>query len=508
MRWRTTSPTGWPKPPTSCDGSQNVNRLSNATLAALPSAVARPAYDRALVTPGIVHLGVGAFHRAHQAVMTDAVLANDPSWGIVTASLRNPDTRDALTPQDALYAVATLAPEGEQLRVIGAITDVIVAPENPERLIAAMADPRIRIVSLTVTEKGYCHEPATGALNEGHPDIVHDLAHPATPRSAPGFLLAAIARRRQKGVPPFTVLCCDNLPSNGNTVHRVLARMAELMDPALGDHVRDHVACPSTMVDRIVPATTDADRARVTTALGVEDSWPVMAEPFIQWVIEDDFPQGRPRWETAGAEFVKDVAPFELMKLRLLNGAHSSLAYLGLAMGHEFVFQASADARLARFLEGLWAEVRSSLPPPEGADLADYCRRLLQRFRNPAIRHRLAQIAMDGSQKLPQRLLGTARDNLAIGHPIRHIARAVAAFALHASGVDAAGKPVEVRDPLVAEMARALDGVRQEPKQALGRFLAITAIFGDDLPRNPEFTGAVAAELAAMLAGDALAGIA
>jgi fructuronate reductase len=485
-----------------------LNHLSNATLATLPVAVARPAYDRSKVTPGIVHLGIGAFHRAHQAVMTDAVLAGDTSWGIVTASLRSPDTRDALAPQDGLYTVATLAPGGEQRRVIGAILDIMVAPEDPERLIAAMADPRIRIVSLTVTEKGYCHDPATGALNEAHPDVVHDLAHPATPRSAPGFLLAAIARRRQNGVAPFTVLCCDNLPSNGHTVHRVLARLAELMDPALGNYVRDNVACPSTMVDRIVPATTDADRTRVSEALGVADAWPVMAEPFIQWVIEDDFPQGRPRWELAGAEFVRDVAPFELMKLRLLNGAHSSLAYLGLAMGHEFVFQASADARLARFLTGLWAEARPPLPPPEGTDLAFYCGRLLERFRNPAIRHRLAQIAMDGSQKLPQRLLGTARDNLAAGRPVRHVARAVAAFALHASGIDGAGKPIEVRDPMAARMAQALDGVRRDPAQALGRFFAITAIFGDDLPRAEAFTGAVRAEMAAILVGDPLAGIA
>jgi fructuronate reductase len=478
-----------------------VNRLSNATLAALPAAIARPAYDRDAVTPGIMHLGVGAFHRAHQAVMTDAVLAHDPSWGIVTASLRSPDTRDALAPQDGLYSVATLAPGGERLAIVGAITDVIVAPENPERLIAAMADPRIRIVSLTVTEKGYCHDPATGALNEAHPDIVYDLAHLSSPRSAPGFLLAAIARRRQERIPPFTVLCCDNLPSNGRTVQRVLSRMAEMVDPALGAYVRDNVACPSTMVDRIVPATTDADRDRVSAALGVRDAWPVMAESFIQWVIEDDFPQGRPRWEMAGAEFVRDVAPFELMKLRLLNGAHSSLAYLGLAMGHEFVFEASADPRLARFLEGLWAEARPSLPPPEGTDLAAYCGRLLERFRNPAIKHRLAQIAMDGSQKLPQRLLGTARDNLAAGRPIRHIARAVAAFALHASGNDA-------RDPLAAEVREALDGVRRDPTPALQRFLAMRPIFGDDLPQTAAFTDTVQTELDAMLAGDPLAGIA
>jgi fructuronate reductase len=476
-----------------------MKRLSDAALAALPPAVARPAYDRGAVTPGIVHLGVGAFHRAHQAVMTDAALAaGDSSWGIIAASLRSPDTRDALLPQDGLYTVAVKGPEGEQLRVVGAITDVLAAPADPERLIGAMADPRIRIVTLTVTEKGYCHDPATGALNEAHPDVAHDLAALAAssaPRSAPGFLLAALARRRAADMPPFTVVCCDNLPSNGRTVHRVLARMAELADPAFGEYVRTRVACPCTMVDRIVPATTDADRARISASLGVADAWPVITEPFIQWVVEDRFPQGRPRWELGGAAFVRDVAPFELMKLRLLNGAHSSLAYLGLLAGHETVAQASADPALARFLEGLWAEARPSLTRPEGVDLQEYCDRLLARFRNPAIHHKLAQIAMDGSQKLPQRLLGMARENLAAGRPVTHAARATAAFALHASGRDASGRSVEVKDPLAAAMAESLAGLREDPEGALGRFLGMRAIFGDDLAADGRFSAAVLASV-------------
>jgi fructuronate reductase len=471
-----------------------MNRLSNTALAALPHAVVRPAYDRSAVTPGIVHLGVGAFHRAHQAVMTDAALAaGDTGWGIVAASLRSPDTRNALAPQDGLYTVAVKAPEGERLGVVGAIMDVIVAADDPERLIAAMADPRIRIVTLTVTEKGYCHDPATGMLNETHPDVAHDLACMDAPRSAPGYLLAALARRRAANIPPFTVVSCDNLPSNGRTMHRVLTRMAELFDPALGDHVRTSVACPCTMVDRIVPATTDADRARVSAALGFADAWPVITEPFIQWVIEDHFPQGRPRWELGGVEFVGDVAPFELMKLRLLNGAHSSLAYLGLLASHETVAQASADPALARFLDGLWAEVRPSLRQPEGVDLNEYCDRLLARFRNPAIHHRLAQIAMDGSQKMPQRLLDTARDNLAAGRPIAHIARAMAAFALHASGADASGRPIEVKDPLAADMAASLAGLRGDPAGALERFLGLRTIFGADLAGDDRFRAAVLA---------------
>jgi fructuronate reductase len=485
-----------------------VSRLSYAALSSLPASVRRPAEAARTGRPGIVHLGIGAFHRAHMAVMTQAAMeAGDADWRIIGASLRSPDTRDALGPQDGLYTLAIQAPEGERLEVVSAVADILVAPEDPARLIELMADPMIRIVSMTVTEKGYCHDPATGALNERHPDVLHDLENPATPRSAPGFILAALARRRARSIPPFAVLCCDNLPSNGRTVRRVLSRMASLMEEAFGDHVRTKVACPCTMVDRIVPATSDADRDRVSAALAMRDAWPVMAEPFSQWVVEDDFPLGRPRWEVAGAEFVRDVAPFEQMKLRLLNGAHSSLAYLGLLLSRETVAEASADPQLAAFLRGFWAEVRPTVPPSEGTDLEAYCARLLERFRNPAIRHRLAQIAMDGSQKLPQRLLGPVRENIAAGRPIEHALRTLAAFALHAAGHDGRGRSWEVRDPLAAEMARALDGLRDDRQAALDRFLGIGAILGEDLPRLPGFRDGLGAAVAALLSDDPLSGL-
>ena len=290
-------------------------RLSDATLAALPAGVRHPGYDRTALATGIVHLGLGAFHRAHQAVYTDAAIAaGDTRWGILGASLRAADTRDALVPQDGLYTIAVRSAEGEALRVIGALRGVVVGPEDPAALIAALANPAVRIVSLTVTEKGYCHDPATGTLNEDHPDIRHDIAHPGAPRSAPGYIVEALARRRAAGVPAFTVLTCDNLPANGHTAGRVVSRLAAMRDGDLGRFVAQEVAFPSTMVDRIVPATTDDDRARVAAALGVRDAWPVMTEPFSQWVIEDRFPGGRPDWAAQGAELVADVAPFDALK--------------------------------------------------------------------------------------------------------------------------------------------------------------------------------------------------
>ncbi|HRK25425.1 MAG TPA: mannitol dehydrogenase family protein [Beijerinckiaceae bacterium] len=450
--------------------------------------------------PGIVHLGIGAFHRAHQAVMLQVAMdAGETGWGIIAASLRSPDTRDALRPQDGLYTVAVKSPEGERLQVIGAVGDVLVAREDPGALIACMSDPRIRIVSMTVSEKGYCHNPATGALNEAHPDIIHDLANPDRPRSAPGFLVAALARRRAAGVAPFTVLCCDNLPSNGRTVRRVVVRYAELVDPALGRFVAGEVAFPSTMVDRIVPATTDADRDRIAAALGVRDAWPVVTEPFTQWVIEENFPTGRPRWELGGAQFVRDVEPFELMKLRMLNGAHSTLAYLGAVAGHETVADASNDPAFAAMLRGLWQEIIPSLAEPEGQQPSAYAEALLARFQNTAIRHRLLQIAMDGSQKLPQRLLGTVADNLATGRPIRFLALGVAAWMRFVMGASEAGGRHEINDPLAGRITAVTTAAGRDARALAEGLLAIEAIFAPALVANSEFRAAVTGQLASLI---------
>ncbi|MEE1656286.1 mannitol dehydrogenase family protein [Microvirga sp. CF3062] len=472
------------------------DRLNDDNLADLPGGVQRPAYNRKALKTGIVHLGVGAFHRAHQAVYTDDVVAQDPHWGIVAASLRSPDTYDALQPQDGLYTLSVRSQEGETLRVIGSIRRVIVAPREIEDLLDVMADPQTRIVTLTVTEKGYCHDPATGTLNEAHPDIVHDLAYSMNPKSAPGFIVEALRRRRMNGVPPFTVLTCDNLPSNGRTVKRVLTRFAELVDPELGRFVADEVSCPSTMVDRIVPATSDQDRERIGEVLGATDAWPVVTEPFTQWVIEDRFPQGRPAWEKAGAEFVSDVEPYEHMKLRLLNGSHSTLAYLGYLAGYETVADTMADEAFVRLIRGLMdEEVTPTLHMPPGADLESYKSALIKRFKNPALKHRTWQIAMDGSQKLPQRLLGTIRDRLRSGAPIGRLALGVAAWMRYVTGIDEKGGTIDVRDPMAEQLREVADRAGGSAEMLARGLFAIRGIFGDDLPAGARFTGEVAAHL-------------
>ncbi len=469
--------------------------LSNATLAGLPRSVRRPAYDRSAVTPGIVHLGIGAFHRAHQAVTVDGVLKDEPGWGIVGASLRSPTTRDALQPQDWLYTLSVRSGEGERLRVIGSIVDILVAEGERGRLIVAMSDPRIRIVSLTVTEKGYCHDPATRKLDETHPDIRHDLANPSAPRTAPGLIVEALARRRAVGVAPFTVLTCDNLPSNGRVAKRILDRFAALRDPDLGAYVAGELACPSTMVDRITPATTDEDRQRISSALGVVDAWPVVTEPFSQWVLEDHFPAGRPALERAGAELVADVEPYEHMKLRLLNGAHSSLAYLGYLAGYALVSDVMADAEFARFIKTLMDEATLTLSVPPSTDISAYKAALIQRFENPALKHRTWQIAMDGSQKLPQRLLGTIRDCLKRGLPFGRLALGVAGWMRYVTGVDEKGGAIDVRDPL-AERLRGIANAAGPSAERLARALvSVEAVFGSDLAVDPRFLAAVTEKL-------------
>jgi fructuronate reductase len=454
-------------------------RLSSATVDRLPATVRRPRYDRSAVRPGIVHLGVGAFQRAHQAVVMDDLLAAGASeWGIVGASLRNPGTRDALAPQDCLYTVAVRSGARTEHRVVGSILGMEVGNENPERLIARMDDPATRIVSLTVTEKGYCHTPQTGELDERHPDVVHDLNNPHAPRSAAGFLVEALARRKESGAPPFTVLCCDNLAANGRTVQRIVTRFAALRSKDLGQWIEDEAAFPCTMVDRIVPETTDADRTAVSSALGMTDAWPVITEPFTQWIVEDRFAAGRPDFTAAGVQLVSDVTPFEHMKLRLLNASHSALAYLGYLAGYETIAATMADPNFAAFAARVMEDAAVTLQMPAGTDLAAYRASLLTRFANPALHHRTWQIAMDGSQKLPQRLLGAIQDRLQLGLPIDTHALAVAGWMRYVTARDEHGKDIDVRDPIAAKLAAIAQEAGPAAERLAPALLAVESIFG------------------------------
>jgi fructuronate reductase len=457
-----------------------TQRLSNATHSVR--------YDRTKLRPRIVHLGLGAFFRAHGAIYTeDVLLQQGGDWGITGVSLRNPDQRDRLTPQDGLYTALCRDGSGTKARIVGTVLSALVASEDPTALIARLASPDTGIVSLTITEKGYCHNPATGRLDSNHPDIIHDQRHPGSPRTAIGFLVAALRARRTAGQRPFAILTCDNLPSNGRLLAGLIRDYAAVDDGALASWIESTVACPATMVDRIVPAMTDADVRDAESVIGLTDAAPVSHEPFRQWVIEDRIdPNQRPAWELAGAQIVTDVAPFEHMKLRLLNGAHSAMAYLGYLSGHETIHDTISDPVLHSYTQRLWGEIIPMVPPPPNTHLRAYTVTLADRFANPTVRHRTWQIAMDGSQKLPQRLLGTIQERLQVGLPIPALALAVAAWIRYVGGTDESGAPIDVRDPMAAELKSRAAG-----ENAVANILALRTVFPTDLAINPGFVAPV-----------------
>jgi fructuronate reductase len=397
-------------------------RLNPAALARLPAAVRRPSFDPARLACGIVHLGIGAFHRAHQAMFTeDAITAAGGAWGIVGASLQRPDVPDALSGQDGLYTVETLGNEAHY-RVMGVLRDALFAPRDREKLLAALAAPATRAVTLTLSEKGYCLD-AGGALDFSHPDIASDLASPRAPHSAIGWLALAFSERRKNGAGPVTVLSCDNLGSNGEKLGNAVMAFAERAHPGLNAWIAGNTAFPLTLVDSIVPASDASHRARVEHALGMQDLASVQREEFAQWVIEDRFAGPLPAWGSAGAEIVPDIAAFQRLKLHVLNAAHSALAYLGLPRGHHFVREAVADPGLLTFLEAMVArEIAPALAP---LDVMSYWRTVKKRFENPMIDHRLAQIAEDGSLKLRQRLFPLLEANLRTGQAIGRMAQVV-----------------------------------------------------------------------------------
>lgn len=451
----------------------NLPRLDPSKLPDLPNAVARPAYDRAATQIGIVHIGVGAFHRAHQAVYLDDLLADEPRWAISGVSLNSRDVRDALQPQDGLYTLALLG-EAPQLRVIGSIREVLAAREQGEQVLQRLADPHVRIVMLTITEKGYCLKGEN--LDQAHPDIVRDLASPQAPLSAIGYLVEGLRRRREEDLAPYTVLSCDNLADNGGKLRRAVLQFAEKLDEELALWIAGNVTFPRSMVDSITPATDDALRERVDAQLGVHDAWPVQRERYTQWVIEDAFCNGRPVFERVGVTISDEIAGYDRAKLRLLNAPHSALAYLGSLLDIETVAQAMATPVLAQFVERLMREaIAPNVIAPRGFDAEAYVGAILERFRNPAIQHRLAQIAWDGSQKIPVRLLGTIADALAAERSIDLLCLPVAGWLQFVRRQARNG--VALADPLnetLTSIGRACTGDAQADVAA---FLALDTVF-------------------------------
>lgn len=468
-----------------------MTRLNDAALKGLPAEVAVPGYDRAQVKAGVVHLGIGAFHRAHQAVVfDDALKSGDLRWGVLGASLRSPGVRDQLNPQDGLYTLVVRDGAEEHLRVIGAGRGVLVGPEDPAALVAAMADADVHIVTLTVTEKGYRLDPATGDLLLDDPDVAADLVDIASPRTAPGFIVAALQARKAAGLKPFTVMSCDNLPHNGQRIRAGVIAMARRIDPALAEWIQAEGAFPQTMIDRIVPATIPDDVTRLSARLGVEDRGMVKAEPFTQWVIEDWFAGERPDFAAFGVQLTDAVAPWEDAKLRLLNGSHSAIAYLGALSGYEHVHEAVAVPAFRAFIEALWDEAQTTLNPPPGLDVAAYRDELMARFSNSALMHRTRQIAMDGSQKLPQRLLAGMVERLAGGQGIEALALGVAAWMRWQEGVTESGEAVVVDDPLAARTAE-LIAASENDEAEVRALLTLSAVFPASLASDRRFVDAV-----------------
>jgi fructuronate reductase len=478
-----------------------------ATLAGLPADVARPAYDRDAVTCGVVHLGIGAFHRAHQAMIFEAALnSGDLRWGITAASLRSPAVRDQMAPQDGLYTCLVRDGAEERPQVVGAVREVLVAPEDPAALVAALARPETHIVTLTVTEKGYRLDPATGALLDSDPEVAADLADLSAPRTAPGFLVAGLAARRASGAGPLTIVSCDNIPRNGHRLQAAVLAMADAHDHKLADWIEAEIAFPETMIDRIVPATTEADIAALAARLGVEDRAMVKTEPFLQWVVEDRFSGPRPDFVALGVQLTADVARWEQAKLRLLNGAHSSIAYLGGIAGIDYVHQVTGRPAMRRFVEALWDEAQTTLSPPRELDVAAYRRELMARFDNSALQHSTRQIAMDGSQKLPQRLLATIAARIDQGRCIDRLALGVAGWMRWQFGRDEAGNAFTVDDPLAGETARRLAGL--DNAEAMVRaLLGIAGIFPAELQHQPALVAALTRSLDALLVHGAMAAV-
>lgn len=471
-------------------------QLSQDSLRQLPDNLARPAYDRSKLTAGIVHFGVGGFHRAHQAMYLDRLMNQGKAldWAICGVGVLPGDARmrQVMEAQDCLYTLVVKNPDGtREGRVIGSIIEYLFAPEDPEAVIEKMAAEQVRIVSLTVTEGGYNFHPVTGEFDAGNPAVVADLAEGAVPGTTFGLVTEALARRRARGLAPFTVMSCDNIQGNGDVARRMFTAFAKLKEAELGAWVEQNVAFPNSMVDRITPVTTDDDRASIAAEFGVEDEWPVVCEDFEQWALEDHFPEGRPPFEDAGVQLVEDVEPYELMKLRLLNASHQGQCYFGYLAGYRYAHEVCQDPTFAQFLlDYMDKEATPTLRPVPGIDLDAYKHKLIARFSNEYVRDTLARLCAESSDRIPKWLLPVARENLANDGDIHRSAAIVASWARYDEGVDEAGEPIAVvdrlKEPLMAAAAR-----NREDKLA---FIANRELFGD-LVDNPRFVEAYTAAL-------------
>lgn len=480
---------------------ENQLLQANATL---------PQYDRDNLKARIVHLGFGAFHRAHQAVYADILAAEHGSdWGYCEVNLIGGEQQIAdLRGQDNLYTVAEMSADGWTARVVGVVKQALHAQvDGLESVLAALCEPQVAIVSLTITEKGYCHAPATGQLMLDHPLIVADLQNPHQPKSAPGVVVEALARRKAAGLAPFSVMSCDNMPENGHVMRNVTCAYARAVDSELAAWIEANVSFPSTMVDRIVPAVTAETLDKIAQITGVRDPAGVACEPFRQWVIEDNFVAGRPAWEKAGAELVADVVPFEEMKLRMLNGSHSFLAYLGYLAGYQHINDCMEDEHYRQAAKALMLQEQAPTLKVTGVDLARYAEMLIARYSNPALRHRTWQIAMDGSQKLPQRMLDSVRWHLAHQRPFPLLALGIAGWMRYVGGVDEQGNAIEVCDPLLSQIQTAVQA-SEEGESRVKALLGIEAIFGKELPLEARFVDAVMAAYRLLLEKGAKAAVA
>ncbi|WP_417217650.1 mannitol dehydrogenase family protein [Arthrobacter sp.] len=466
-----------------------MTRLNAANLSSLNDTVAVPGYDLAQRRIGIVHFGVGGFHRAHQAMYLDRLMnaGKDLDWAICGVGLMPHDQRmrDALADQDGLYTLVDKAPDGSRnARVIGSIARYLYAPDDPEAVLAQLVDPDVRIVSLTVTEGGYNYNAATGEFNASTPAVAADLADGAVPATTFGFVTEALRRRREAGTVPFTIMSCDNIQGNGHLAARVFSAFATLKDPELGAWMIKNVPFPNCMVDRITPVTTDADRAAIAGEYGVQDAWPVVCEDFVQWVLEDKFPTGRPDWGSVGVQLVDDVEPYELMKLRLLNCSHQGIAYLGYLAGYRFAHEACGDPLFIDFLLAyMEREATPTLRPVPGIDLDAYRHQLIERFANEQIQDTLARLAAESSDRIPTWLVPVIRANLSDGGSVRLSAAIVASWARYARGTDEAGAPIAVVDRLRDRVMAAAAAQDEDPLA----FLRDPELFGD-LAERGEFT--------------------